>query len=310
MHLNSWGLNPFWPEGPSPHLCSFWTSEDSVFKITSEGAFTILYTFAGMISDQVYAPLLQAADGNFYGTSPLDGVNGLGTIFEVTPSGAVTILHSFDGADGSDPYGGLVQGSDGRLYGATSGDGLGGGGTIFGFSLSSGVASPPTVNPGGVVSASAFGEFTTIAPGSWIEIYGANLAVDTRYWTTADFHGYQAPLMLDGTSVFIANQPAFVSFISPGQVNVQVPSVIPSGSQPLVVNVSGLASNSYTITVNGAEPGLLAPASFKVGSTSMLPRCFRTTRPSRFLAERSRALAPARLSLATRSLCTGLALAM
>ncbi len=88
-------------------------------------------------------------------------------------------------------------------------------------------ANTPVVSNGGVVSASAFGEFTSLAPGTWIEIYGANLATTAREWGSADFNGNNAPTALSGTSVTINGQPAFVSFISPQQVNVQVPSTLP-----------------------------------------------------------------------------------
>ena len=132
---------------------------------------------------------------------------------------------------------------------------------------------PPSINPGGVVSASAFGEFTSIAPGSWIEIYGSNLAAATRSWTTTDFKGIKAPTSLDGTSVTIAGLPAYVSFISPGQVNVQVPSV-PTGPQPLVVTAPGGSSNAYTVTVNTQEPGFLAPASFILGGKQYVASLF------------------------------------
>jgi hypothetical protein len=70
----------------------------------------------------------------------------------------------------------------------------------------SGVAAPftnqtPVIGIGGVVSASAFGEFTSVSPGSWIEIYGSNLAVGTQSWAGADFSGVNAPTSLGGTSV-------------------------------------------------------------------------------------------------------------
>jgi hypothetical protein len=48
------------------------------------------------------------------------------------------------------------------------------------------------------VSASAFGEFPTFAPGSWIEIYGTNLAGSTQTWTSADFSGVLRPTELGG----------------------------------------------------------------------------------------------------------------
>jgi uncharacterized protein (TIGR03437 family) len=115
------------------------------------------------------------------------------------------------------------------------------------------------------VSASAFGEFASVSPGSWIEIYGSNLASDTRGWTSADFTGSQAPTSLDGTSLTIGGQDAFVDYISPGQVNALIPSNVTTGSQQVIVKTSAGTSPPVTITVNAVEPGLLAPPNFKVG---------------------------------------------
>lgn len=122
----------------------------------------------------------------------------------------------------------------------------------------------PVISSGGVVSASAFGEFSAVAPGSWIEIYGSNLATTTRSWQASDFTGNTAPTSLSGTSVTIGGQSAFIAFISSNQVNVQVPNV-GSGLQPLVVSTGAGASASYDITVNALEPGFDAPPSFKLG---------------------------------------------
>ncbi len=112
-------------------------------------------------------------------------------------------------------------------------------------------------------SASGFGGFSSVAPGSYIEIYGSNLApnTDSRTWQTCDFNGNNAPTSLDGTSVTIGGQSAFVSYISPGQVNAQVPSNVGSGSQQISVTTASGSADS-TINVNSLEPGLLAPSSF------------------------------------------------
>ena len=123
----------------------------------------------------------------------------------------------------------------------------------------------PAITSGGVVTASSFGQFTSVAPGSWIEIYGSNLASDTRGWGGSDFNGVNAPTSLDGTSVTIGGQDAFVDFISPAQVNAQVPSNVATGTQAVVVTTAGGPSRSVDITVNALEPGLLAPANFKIG---------------------------------------------
>jgi uncharacterized protein (TIGR03437 family) len=127
---------------------------------------------------------------------------------------------------------------------------------------------------GGVVSASSFGQFSQLAPGSWAEIYGSYLAPDSRSWAGADFNGINAPTSLDGTSVTIGGQPAFISYISPGQINAQVPTSIGSGVQPLIITTSTGKSATYSVTVNGVEPGLLAPASFEIGSIPYVAALF------------------------------------
>ena len=126
-------------------------------------------------------------------------------------------------------------------------------------------SSPPSIGAGGVVSASAFGEFTSVSPGSWIEIYGSNLAIDSRSWAASDFTGVDAPTSLDGTSVTIGGQAAFIDFISLGQVNALVPSNVATGTQPMTVTVGGVTSAASSINVNLVEPGLDAPPSFKIG---------------------------------------------
>jgi len=98
-----------------------------------------------------------------------------------------------------------------------------------------GTTASPSISSNGVVSASAFGGFSEIAPGSWIEIYGSNLASGTRGWAQSDFNGVNAPTSLDGTSVSIGGQAAFVDYISPGQVNALVPSNVSTGPQSMAV---------------------------------------------------------------------------
>jgi uncharacterized protein (TIGR03437 family) len=124
---------------------------------------------------------------------------------------------------------------------------------------------PPAVGSGGIVSASAFGGFTSVSPGSWIEIYGSNLASDARSWESSDFNGASAPTSLDGTSVSVGGRAAFIDFISPGQVNALIPSNVATGPQQLTLKTAGGTTASVDITVNAVQPGLLAPPSFKVG---------------------------------------------
>jgi uncharacterized repeat protein (TIGR03803 family) len=106
----------------------------AVFKVTPSGTETVLYSFAGG-SDAAnpYAGLIQASDGNFYGTTYNGGDHGLGTIYELTPSGTETVLYSFAGgtSDGANPQAGVIQGGDGNFYGSTYLGGPNAVGTIF-----------------------------------------------------------------------------------------------------------------------------------------------------------------------------------
>ncbi len=118
---------------------------------------------------------------------------------------------------------------------------------------------PPSISAG-VFTLGAYGGSTVIAPGTWIEIHGTNLAGDTRSWNAGDFNGNTAPTSLDGTSVHIGSQSAFVEYVSGTQVNALVPSTIGSGPQQLTVTNSSGESAPYLITVETLQPGLLAPS--------------------------------------------------
>ena len=125
--------------------------------------------------------------------------------------------------------------------------------------------SPPTVSK--VISAGQFGAFATFGPGSWIEIYGSNLAASTQQWGNSDFTGVNAPTALGGTKVTVAGQPAFVEYISPTQVNVQVPLGVPSGSQSLEVTNAAGSSAPFAVNVVADQPGLLATPAFNINGT-------------------------------------------
>jgi uncharacterized repeat protein (TIGR03803 family) len=73
--------------------------DGTVFKITSSGALTTLYSFGG--GSRPYDGFVQTTDGNLYGTTD-DAYIG-GTIFKITPDGMLTTLYSFDGTEGGKP---------------------------------------------------------------------------------------------------------------------------------------------------------------------------------------------------------------
>jgi uncharacterized repeat protein (TIGR03803 family) len=96
----------------------------TVFTITPTGTLTTLHSFEFTDGASPYAVLIQANNGNFYGTTLYGGASscpgGCGVIFEITPSGMSRTLHSFDGTDGGNPYAGLMQATDDNLYGTTT----------------------------------------------------------------------------------------------------------------------------------------------------------------------------------------------
>jgi uncharacterized repeat protein (TIGR03803 family) len=102
----------------------------TVFKITPSGKLTTLHSFNFTDGANPYAALVQATNGNLYGTTYNGGAYGPGTVFKITPSGELTTLHSFEGADGYNPYAGLVQAGDGNFYGTTY-QSYTGAGTVF-----------------------------------------------------------------------------------------------------------------------------------------------------------------------------------
>ncbi|MDZ4801394.1 MAG: peptidylprolyl isomerase [Bryobacteraceae bacterium] len=123
----------------------------------------------------------------------------------------------------------------------------------------------PAISSGGVVTAGAFGGFAAVATGSWLEIYGSLLAPSTREWAGGDFSGNIAPTSLDGVSVTVDSKPASVRFISPGQVNVQVPAgIAASGTVSVVVTNNGKSTAATPISVRATAGGLLAPPIFRL----------------------------------------------
>lgn len=125
----------------------------------------------------------------------------------------------------------------------------------------------PSISTNGIITGSNFGGAAFAAPGSYIEIYGTALGGEpARVWATADFNGVNAPITLDGVSVTVGGLRAFVNYVSPGQVNVQVPGNIATGTNvSVILTRNGVAGTPVTFSTRARAPGLLAPASFREG---------------------------------------------
>jgi uncharacterized repeat protein (TIGR03803 family) len=97
-------------------------NKGSLFKITTNGAFTSLYSFTGGNDGATpYAALVQASDGVLYGTTLNGGTNNIGTVYKITTNGVYNSIYSFTGGgDGGYPYGTLLLAKNGDFYGTTS----------------------------------------------------------------------------------------------------------------------------------------------------------------------------------------------
>ena len=108
--------------------------DGTAFQITTSGTLTTIHNFnhfSPTDGAQPYAGLMQAKDGNLYGTTNRGGSHNVGVVYRISTSGTMKTLHDLDyDPDGALPYAALVQATNGALYG-TAADGGGGAGTAF-----------------------------------------------------------------------------------------------------------------------------------------------------------------------------------
>ncbi len=97
--------------------------DGTIYKfVPATGVFTTIYSFPqdGTHGTGIIAPLIQATDGNLYGTASAGGASGCGTIFSLSMAGKFLTAYSFScGSGGNMPLAPLVQASDGNFYGTT-----------------------------------------------------------------------------------------------------------------------------------------------------------------------------------------------
>lgn len=110
-------------------------------------------------------------------------------------------------------------------------------------------------NAASVVNAAQVGG--GIAPNTFVTIYGTDLAATKRTWTTADFGptGTALPTSLDGVSVAVNGEPAYICYISPVQINLLTPTDLPTvGRVTVQVSNGTLTSSVVNATVQATAP--------------------------------------------------------
>jgi uncharacterized protein (TIGR03437 family) len=116
---------------------------------------------------------------------------------------------------------------------------------------------PPSITPGGIVPVDS--TVATIQAGEWVSIFGTNLASATATWN-GDF-----PISLGGTSVTIDGKAAYLSYVSPTQINVQSPDDSSTGSVPVVVTTAGGTATSAVTLAQFAPSFLLLDSKHVAG---------------------------------------------
>jgi uncharacterized repeat protein (TIGR03803 family) len=188
----------------------------TVFRMNLAGAVTILHSFASDDPNGT-APLgalIQASDGNLYGTCYTGGSAGGGTVFRISTSGSFTKVYDFTTASiGTHPTSGLIQASDGNLYGVTPGGGEGLG-SIYQLTLG-GVAT---------LEASFGGASGNFPDGALVQGSDGNLYVTTSSGGGSNSNGVPDAGTIDVFSAGLAlPKPGILGFVpSSGSVGTKV----------------------------------------------------------------------------------------
>jgi uncharacterized protein (TIGR03437 family) len=225
--------------------------------------------------------LLRNADGSVAAGATLFDVNVRGFPAPTTFTG----LHIHDAGPGSNSGVVFPSGLDGNLNKVVSDTGNGNIWRLVNVTSASAIAKlnalvqnpngfylnvHTTVNGGGAARAqltdalakpavgaiaAVSSTITTVAPGGIVSIYGTGLSP-----VTSDLNGFVGITALtaaiDGVTVTVGGVKAPFYFVSPGQINAQVPFEVAAGPQPLVVTTAGGASTAFTVTVASAAPSI------------------------------------------------------
>jgi uncharacterized protein (TIGR03437 family) len=133
------------------------------------------------------------------------------------------------------------------------------------YTLSATPPAPPKPLITGVVNAAS--SDSTIAAGSWVTITGSNLATNSRSLGADEIVNGALPTQLDGVSVAIDGNPAYVSNISPTQITVQAPSDDSLGPVSVTVNNDSLTSDPFVAQLQPVSPAFYVwPGGYSVAT--------------------------------------------
>jgi len=119
----------------------------------------------------------------------------------------------------------------------------------------------PSFTQAAIVNAAAAS--APLAPNTFITITGGALSAKTRSWEVGDFDGTNLPAEVEGVTVTVNDEPAYVSYISPSQLNVLLPADLVAGPAQIQISNNGLVSGTQTVTLQAAGPAFFTFAGNK-----------------------------------------------
>jgi uncharacterized protein (TIGR03437 family) len=223
---------------------------------------------AGPLNSPWGFAIAPATFGDFAGAL-LVGNFGDGKInaFNITTGALMGTLNDAKGAPIVVPglwsinFGNGGRGGDPATLYFTAGISGGGNPSLESHGLLGSVQPSPSFQTTGILNGASFS--TTIAPNTFASIKGGALSATTRSWQAKDFVGSKLPTTLDGVGVTVNGEAAYVSFISPTQINFLVPGDLVSGPARVQVTNNGLTSATLTSTLAAT-----APSFFTFGATT------------------------------------------
>jgi uncharacterized protein (TIGR03437 family) len=200
------------------------------FRVRTYSGSTVLGNFVSQIFFDDAVNNLVMANSAYSRTTPRDTTNTNDMVYQVANKERMLAALTGSVADG---------------YSAT---------ITAGVTLAVPAASVPTIALGGV--ANAVSGATGVSSGSWVSIYGTNLAASTRALATSDLLNNAMPTTLGGASVQINGKAAFMQYVSASQINVLAPADTSAGPVAVTVTNAAGTSNSVSATLQTYLPGL------------------------------------------------------
>jgi minor extracellular serine protease Vpr len=248
-------------------------------NVPSPGVYEPAITVQGGGANLLVPCLYLVGDGIPFNMIPLIGSGFEGPVGESTTEGAIAFklidqfgvpIQGAPVAFGATIGGGSIQNADSQ----TDAYGIAGAGVILGSNPGAqefaaqvgGLTLPfdgiarlkPTISASGVVNAASFQVGPGVAPGSYISIFGTGLSDDTQSEITP-----YLPVSLGGVSVSFdvpsanLSLPGRLYFISPGQVNIQVPWELQGqSSAQMKVSIGGVSGGLYTVPLSDYAPAV------------------------------------------------------